>query len=168
MGVPEKHRVGFEMSKYYQHFGGEMMHIIAVAKESDMWYVGPRGIFISETRGGQLKETSSEISSCTGWYEITPEIFRENIQYEEFKFGEMDIKHDIQSRKLDRVKISRFFLRIYKNNQLYLFDLYNHYDEDGIHPNILVNDYNGVFKNINRVLFKSEQTQLEQLLFERM
>jgi hypothetical protein len=168
MGVPEEYRIGFEMYKYYQHFGGEKMHIIALAKESDMWHVEPGGMLIAETRAGSLKETSLSVSSCIGWYEITPEIFRDDSKFKEWKLGEMVIKHDPETQMYDREKIPRFFLRIYENNQLYLFDLYQHYDEDGVQPNILVNDYNNVFKNINKFLIDTEQALLEQLLFERI
>lgn len=168
MGVPEKYRIGFEMGKYYQHFGLEKMHIIAIAKESDMWYVGPGGMLIAETRDGSLKPTDSSISSCIGWYEISSEIFIEDYSFDEYKFGSMKIKHDVESQMYDRETIPRFFLRIYKNNEIYFFDLFNHYDDDGIQPNLIKNDYNGIYKNINKFINQEEKLLIERLLFERI
>jgi hypothetical protein len=160
MGVPEEFQVGFEMGKYYEHFGGEKMHIITATKKSDMWFIQPGGkMFIAETREGDLRPCDGSISSASNWYEITEEIFIENIGFDEYKFGWI---------KKGGTLVERFFLRIYKNNTLYLFDFNKKWDEDGISPNILENDYNKVLNNIDKFISEKQLAHFEKLLFERI
>lgn len=157
MGVPEKHRKTFELYKYYQHMGARKVHVIAIANKSDMWYIDPNGMLIAENREGGLEPLSQDISSSTGWYEINAEIFRDDLSFDEYKFG-----------KLDGRKIERFILRAYKNNNVFLFDLLNHTQDDGLYPNILVNDYNYVFKNISKIVNQQELIILDKILLERL
>jgi hypothetical protein len=167
MGVPEKYRKGFELGKYYGHFGKSQIHIIAETKESDMYHIDyGQVMFIGEERSGGLKPITSDITGCTGYFEISKEIFIEALEFKEYKFGEIDKTG--QETFYSTVIVPRFFMHTYPNGEIYLFDLLNHYDEDGLQPNILKNDYNNVFSNIKNHVTTKELKIIEKLIFERM
>lgn len=167
MGVPEKYRVGFKLGKYYGHFGKSKIHIIAEAKESDMYHIDQgKVMLIAENRSGDLKPITGNITGCTGYFEISKEIFIESLEFTEYRFGEIDkTGKDTHYKK---VIVPRFFLHTYPNEEIYLFDLLSHYDEDGINPNIIEHDYNNVFKNLKNHVTSDELRIIEKLIFERI
>jgi hypothetical protein len=167
MGVPKELRKGFELYKFYQHFGGGKMHIIAQAHRSEMFIINNGSfMFIAEERDGSIKPVSNDICSCTGYFEISKEIFVEDLEAIEYHYGQVD-KTGIAT-DFKKVVVPRFCLRVYRNNEIYMFDLLEHYDDDGLYPNILKNDVNGVFAHIRNYITPEEMFSLEKLLLERM
>jgi len=175
MGVPKEHRKKFELFKYYEHFGSERIHIIAEAKESDMWMIDPGHVmFIAESRSGSLKPitsalrpVTSNLCGCYGWYEISRHIFLHDINFKEYKFGFIEIKNKTLTGFKKEI-ISRFYLRIYDNGEPYFFDTFEHFEEDGLQINLLKNDYNSVFKNIKKHVSFDDMFHIEKLILEKI
>ena len=164
MQIPRNRRKSFEINGYYEHMGGHKVHIIAITKFSDMWLIEPgKVMYIGETRCGKLIPLSCTTSNCNGWYKINYELFRCSLMFKEYKFGSMN--KFINGNSLI---VPRFNLRIYQNNEIYLFDLYNHFDNDGLLPNILKDDVNGIFNNIDDFLTKDELLKFEKLVLQKI
>lgn len=58
----------FELGKFYQHSGGGLMHMIAIARNPIMW-MGPT--LIAESPSGELTPCGVDATSATNWREVT-------------------------------------------------------------------------------------------------
>lgn len=167
MGIPEQYRRGFELGKYYSHTGGGKTHIIAETNFSDMFHIPPGGIMlIGEERDGSITPITGEFDGACNYYEISQEIFIEDLKPEEYKFG--NIRRQNKDTDYKILDLPRFFLYLYRNNELYLFDFLDYYNEDGLQINIIKEDVNGIFAEFDKHVKPEERALVEKLIFERI
>ena len=167
MGIPEEYRRGFELGKYYAHNGGTKMHIIAETNFSDMYHIDPGGIMlVGEDRAGGLQPIDGNLHGACNYYEISAQIFIEDLKPEEYKFG--NIRRQDKDTDYKILDLPRFFLYLYRNNELYLFDFLDYYNEDGLQINIIKEDVNGIFAEFNKHVKPEEMALVEKLIFERI
>ncbi len=167
MGIPEQYRRGFELGKYYAHNGGNKIHIIAETNFSDMYHIDPGTLMlIAEDRAGGLQPVDGNLHGAINHYEISKEIFIADLKAEEYKFG--NIRRQDKDTDYKILDLPRFFLYLYRNNELYLFDFLDYYNEDGLQINIIKEDVNGIFANLSNYVTSDEMRLIEKLIFERI
>ena len=146
----------FELHKFYQHFGSTRLHIIAEADRSEMWKIDDgHKMLIAETREGQLQPISTIKGSGNGWYEITKEIFVDDIKFTDYEF----IPH---YEKTDSF-MNKFMVRVYENGDAYLFDITQVSDE--LYEPVHKNDKGQILKWVKENMMdnKVHHTLLESL-----
>ena len=146
----------FELHKFYQHFGSTMLHVISEAEISEMWRIDPgHKMLIAETREGQLQPISTIPGSGSGWYEITKEIFVNDIKFTDYEFTPHYEKTDSFMNK--------FIVRVYTNGDVYLFDITEINDE--LQEPVCKNDKGEILKWVKEHMMdnKVHHTLLESL-----
>lgn len=158
---------GFELHKYYEHFGGTKIHIIAEAEKSDMWIIDrDTKMSIAEDREGNLTPVGGSIQSAANWYEITRSIFVDNLNFEELKVSvpntiSIDIPEDVFAITIKH----EYRLRIYKNGTIFLFDLAGYNDDCGLAKNIAQNDPVEALRVLRDYITDEQMVHFEKILF---
>ena len=161
---------GFELHKYYEHFGGNKIHIIAEAEKSDMWIIDKNTkMSIAEDREGNLSPVGGSVQSAANWYEITRNIFVDDLSFKELK---VSVPNDIpigQPEDLFAITIKHEYrLRLYSNGTLFLFDLAGYNDDCGLARNIAQNDPVEALRVLKDHITDEQLIYFEKLLFSGM
>jgi len=149
---------GFELHKCYEHCGGSKIHTIALAEESEMWFVDKdKGMLIAEGRDGSLTQVGTSPGSAVNWYEIDKQIFRDDLSFKELKFED----------QTDPPK-SAYYLRVYENGKVYFFSFIDYYDDCGLLKNLAEDNSADVLLILKDLVSPEILNQIERMLFQRL